>query len=333
METYGSSRIAGFGAYLPESRVTTDELMRSINCSRFGIPENYISRHIGIKEKRVAEATIEPSGLAALASEIALTNAGVSADEIDLIIYTGITRDYEEPSTAHSVQCRLGARKATCMDTPNACLGFMTGLWVADSFIYTSEITNVLVCTGEIQSRTVNSFLKPLKYTKNKEYFKKVFGVLTVGDAGGAAVVQRKSSSGEGLNWIRFYSEGSLRDLCTFERTENGVKGQMIMQEISSEILKIHRSLMPNTYEKLGWHPDNVDIVYAHQVGSRPHEEMIKMTSIQRNKAPISYECYGNLSSATIPTCMHLYPPKRGDKILLLGAGSGISICQGGMTY
>ena len=145
MENYGNSRIAAVGAYLPDQIVTTDALMHEVNCARFGIPENYISKFIGIEEKRVAPLQMCPSELATLASEIALRDAGANADEIDLIIYTGVARDYIEPSTAHNVQKMLGAHKAVCLDVSNACIGFMSGLSIADAYLMNESIQRVLV--------------------------------------------------------------------------------------------------------------------------------------------------------------------------------------------
>lgn len=332
METFGSTRIAGIGAFLPEQRISTDELMHEVNCRRFRIPEDYISRYIGIIEKRVASPDLAPSDLAVLASEVALKNAGINANEIDLIIYAGITRDFEEPATAHNVQNKLGATKAVCMDVSNACIGFMTGLWMADKFMANGGAESVLICTGEMQSRTVNEFKKTLSETTDKEQFKKVFGVLTVGDAGGAIILQRKESH-NGLQWIKFKSEGTHSHLCTCERTPEGVRGQMIMQDINTETLNLQRTMIKNTYQKLGWDSQDVSKVYSHQIGKRTHQQISEIVGVPLEKWITTYPSYGNLTSATFPVCMHLEKPLKEEKILLLGAGSGISVCQGGLIF
>ena len=333
MEGYGSSRIAGIGAFLPKQRVSTDDLMHEVNCRRFGIPENYISRHIGIIEKRVSDASMQPSDLAVLASEIALRDAGVKPDDIDLIIYTGVSRDYIEPATAHNVQKQLGVAKAFCLDVSNACLGFMTGLTIADRYIAGKMATRVLVCTGEQHRDLIHDFVSTLKKLEDKKVFKNKLGMLTVGDAGAAMVVEAKPNLQEGFQWFDYISVGAHHQLCYLAWANTGIVGEMIMQKVSQESLKLHWEMIAKTYDKLQWEPSMVDKLFAHQVGRRPYEEVLNLTSVPTEKAPVTYDNYGNLASATIPVGMYLYPPKKGERVLFIGAGSGIAICQWGMVF
>lgn len=333
METFGSSYIAGIGAHLPKTKVSSDDLMAEVNCTRFGISENYISRHIGIEELRVAEPGQEPSHLATLASESALRDAGVTADEIDLLVYTGITRDCEEPSTAHFVQTQLGATNAFCMDVSNACLGFMTGLSIADTYISSGAAKTVMVCTGECQSNTMKEFLGLLKTTQNKEQFKKTFGVLTVGDAGGAMVIRSSCATDAGWKWLKFHSNGAKARLCYLKLSTSGVEGEMIMQEISSEVVGMHAAQLQHTYESTNWSPNSIDRLYCHQVGKRPHKQLAQLAEIELDRAPITYRYFGNLTSASIPVNMYLSRPERGKRLLFFGSGSGLTICQAAMIF
>lgn len=333
MESYCHSKISGIGAFLPEQRVTTDELLREVNCRRFGIPENYISKFIGIKEKRVADPKMEPSELAALASEIALRDAGVSANEIDLIIYTGVAKDFIEPSTAHNVQFQLGATNAVCLDASNACAGFMTGVSIGDAYIAGKAANKVLVCTGEHHRSLIEDTINELKTSQDKAIFKSKLGLLTVGDAGAAMILESRSEPSDGLKWMEFLSAGQHHQLCFLKWKPSGIEGEMIMQTISQETLKFHWQLIDKTYDKLEWFSSDVDILYSHQVGRRPYQEMLELSSVPTEKAPITFEKYGNMASATIPVSMSLNPPKKGDKVLFLGAGSGITVCQGGMVF
>lgn len=333
MEMRGASRIAGIGAYLPPQRVHSDDLMREVDCARFGIPENYISQHIGIIERRWAERSMKPSELATLASEVALRNSGVTADEIDLIVFSGITRDYEEPSTAHNVQNNLSTNRAACIDVPNACLGFMTGLVVADTFIMSGRADNVLVCTGEVPNNTVAEFLPKLRSTEDASEFKRTLGVLTVGDAGGAAVVQRSDPAIGGWQWMSTVSDGRYSELCYYARNQNGIEGQMVMDKICAVTLKRHLNLFERTKENLEWPAHDSDVIYCHQVGATPHRELLERAKLPIERAPVSYDNFGNLTSATVPVLMHLYPPNRRDKLLFFCSGSGITLFQGGMIF
>lgn len=333
MESIGNSYIAGIGAYLPPTRVSSDELMAEVRCSRFGIPEDYMSRHVGISERRVADPATQPSDLATLASESALCDAGVMADEIDLIIYTSITRDCDEPSTAHFVQSRLGAMNATCMDVSNACLGFMTGLSIADAYISKGSATTVLVCAGECQSHTVDAATAILRKLSDKEQFKRMFGVLTVGDAGGAMVIRPSTLADSGWKWLKFASNGVHADLCYFKRSANGPEGAMQMAEISREMVRMHADHIEHTYKTIGWPPSTIAKLYCHQVGRKPYDLLRNVAQVNREQAPVTYEKFGNLTSATIPVGMYLNRPERGERLLFLGAGSGLTICQGAMTF
>ncbi len=333
METLGVTKVAGVGSYLPAQSVKSDDLMAEVNARRFGIEENYMSSQIGIVERRVAEIGSKPSDLATLASESALNNSGVRADEIDLLIFAGITRDYDEPSTAHNVQKKLGAVNASCFDVTNACLGFMTALSVADAYIAGGMADTILVCTGETSSQTMEEFLPLLKYTKDKNEFKAKLGVLTIGDAGGAMIIQRDDSNEHGWNWKKIQSQGEHSELCYYTRGKTGVEGQMVMDRICAITIKRHMELFELTKKNLPWSVDEVDKIYCHQVGATPHKQLLSRTHLPIDKAPTSYQYFGNLASATIPVLMQLDAPKRSEKIMFFCSGSGISVFQGGMKF
>jgi len=334
MEFVGKSRIAGIGAFLPKQIILSDDLMAEVGCFRFGTPVDYISRRIGIVERRVADQNTFPSDLAINASEVALADAGIAAEDIDLIIYCGIDRDWQEPATSHRVQVELGAKNSSCFDVTNACHGFMDGIAIANSFLATGSVQNVLVCTGEKPSKVLYEVLGLLRAAKDKKSFRKMLGALTVGDAGGAMVIQSTNGdSGSGLQWMQSYSEGEHAELCYYKHTDDGINGQMLMTEISLEIAKLHKRLIDKTYKRLAWKPEDVDKIYCHQVGEKPHKALVGIANKNVDCAPITYPSFGNLTSATFPVNMHLNRPTRGSKLLLMGTGSGLSVCQAGMVF
>ena len=333
MKFAGNSRVVGVGAYLPENRVTSQSLMEEVRSTRFGTPVTYIDRLVGVKERRISELNVLPSDMAIMASEAAIEDAGIDPRDIQLIVYCGIDRDWQEPATAHRVQSVIGADRATCFDLSNACHGFMNGLSVADAFISKGGVDNVLVCTGEKTSHVMYSFMDRIKKTNSKKEFRKWLGSLTVGDAGGAMVVQR-STPGYGLQWVGFQSQGEHAELCWWRHTEEGgLEGEMAMDRISREVVDLHRGMIDETYEKLDWSPGSADWLYCHQAGAGPHQELIKVAGMAADYAPITYDYYGNLASATIPVTIALNRPDRGDRLLIFGAGSGISICQAGVGF
>lgn len=305
MEMNCVSKIAGIGAFLPKQRVTSDELMLEIASSRFGTPENYISNKIGIIERRMADELTQASDMAIWAAEVALKDANVAAHEIDLILYCGIERDWQEPATAHRVQAELGATSAIVLDVTNACHGFMNGVSIADAFISNGSASNVLVCTGEKQSKLTYEAIEQLKNLSSKQEFRKRLGGLTVGDAGGAMVIQRGDGE-SGFRKMNFMSDGKHTDLCYYKHTDAGTQGQMLMREITVQILRLHKMFINSTYNLLGWTPESIDKLYCHQTGAKPHEGMASLAQQPINKAPITYDNYGNLTSASIPVNMFL---------------------------
>ena len=332
MDLQTSSKISGIGINLPTDRISSDELMREIGTRRFGIPENFISRKMGIIERRFATPESRPSDLAYAASVEAIEEAGIDPRHIDWIIFCGIDRDWIEPSTACRIQHLLGATNASCVDVSNACLGFMNGLHMADTLIRSGSVENVLVCTGETQSNVALEMVERLRRCDDKQFFRKTMGALTVGDAGGAMIIQR-SDGNNGFHRFQFWTEGDKAELCCIKEGRNGFEGQMIMGVISKAMVEIHSKHIDGTYLQSGWKPSDVDKLYCHQVGREPHKQMANIARVPEDKAPITYHTMGNLTSATIPVNMYINRPRRGEHILFMGAGSGLSVCQSGMTY
>ncbi|MFK8019814.1 MAG: ketoacyl-ACP synthase III [Pseudomonadales bacterium] len=333
MEQLAVSKIAGVGHYFPDEVVSSDDLMEEFNSeSRFGLPARYLSKLAGIEQRRWSPAGTRPSSLAIKACEQAIENAGIQPSDIDCVIYCGIERDWQEPATAHAVQHAIGASQASCFDLSNACHGFMNGISVADAFIATGSARICLLCTGEIGSHASRSILRQLKEPRcGKEEMKFLLGGLTVGDAGGAMILKH-SQDLAGFRSFKFQSAGAFTDLCFYSRAANDdIYGEMHMEEIVKETLDRHADSIEETYQSLNWTPTDVDTLFSHQVGARVHKDVCRITGIEREKAPTIVDRYGNIMSATIPALFSLYPPQKGDKVLIISSGSGLTIGQSAM--
>ena len=329
----GHSRIASIGTFLPEQVVSSQELMDEVQSeAKFGIPNTWIEELTGIKERRFAAPEDKPSDLAIRAGRSALEQAGLDPKEIGMVLYCGIDRDWIEPATSHRIQRELGCVNATCMDITNACHGFSNGMSVGDSMIATGAVENVLVVTGEVPSHLIHDVIRDIGDNPTLEYFKGKIGGFTTGDAGGAVILQRASAE-SGIKTYRFTSRGRYAELCFYKFDETGKRcGQMIMDKISAVMIRMHQALIKETYEGLDWQPGDVDHLICHQVGTKPHQRMAKLAGIDLQKAPTIFQSYGNLTSATIPVTLASAKPEQGDRILILGAGSGLSISQIGMV-
>ena len=166
-----TSRIVGTGSYLPETVVTNDDLSKIMDTS-----DEWISSRTGIRERRLVKEETTAS-MAAEAAKRALENAGVSADEIDLIIVGTITGDYVTPSTACEVQAAIGAEHALAFDLNAACSGFMFALSSAHAYLQ-ANLANAALVIG------VETLSKIMDWNDRST-------CVLFGDGAGAAVVKR----------------------------------------------------------------------------------------------------------------------------------------------
>jgi acyl-CoA:acyl-CoA alkyltransferase len=328
----GHSQLHGVGAHIPGNIVTSDELLAEAQSESFGVPTKFISSIVGIEERRFSEDNDKPSTLAIRAAQTAIENSNVNTKDIGLVIYCGIERDNMEPATAHTIQHALGIN-ATCFDVSNACHGFMNGIAIADSLIAIGTIEHALIVTGEKGSAVTKAALKKLKTCTNAKDFRRWIGALTVGDAGGAVILGRKQGN-NGFKKIIFHTDSQHNNLCYYNYNEEGIiDGQMLMRPISNAILKLHSEAITKTYETLNWQPDEVDKIVSHQVGWKPHLQLTEAAKMPQDKATCTVKKFGNLTSATIPVNLYMNQPKQQEKILMLGTGSGLSICQTGLVW
>lgn len=329
----GSSKIAGVGIHLPDERVSSVSLMEEIKADkRFGIPLDWVDRRIGIVERRFAGSDNRPSDLAAEAAKNALTRAGVEADRLDMIIYCGIEKDFMEPSTAHVVQTKIGSN-AVCTDVSNACQGVISGMTIADSMIANGSIDTALICAGEQASKVVKAFIQKIN-SQPDDYFRDRFGVMTVGDAGSAVVLTRsESNAASGIKTMHFNSMGEYADFCFYRYGAQGIEGQMLMKGITDKINEIHADMISDMYQGLGWQPEEVDHMICHQVGKKSVRDFCDISQIPAERTPLTYIYLGNTASCSIPIAMEFSDANEGDKMLLMGGGSGLSNFQGGIVW
>ena len=145
------SIITGVGGYLPEKILTNFDLEKMVETS-----DEWIRERTGIQSRHIASDEQTTSSLAILAAKEAIENAGISGEEIDLIILATTTPDDTTPATAMRVQAEVGAVNAFAFDVQAACSGFMYALSVADKFIKTKSVKTALVIGAETLSRIVD---------------------------------------------------------------------------------------------------------------------------------------------------------------------------------
>jgi 3-oxoacyl-(acyl-carrier-protein) synthase III len=337
--TEGHSRIAGTGIYLPEERVTTRDLMREIQSQeRFGVSYEWLERVTGIREKRVTPPGILPSDMAVVAAKEAMERAKVTAREVDAIIYTGLTRDYLEPATAHIVQAKLDATNAIVFDVSNACHGFMNGIHIMDALIATGQVRNGLVVTGEQGSALTRRALATLQTITDRTQFVSTVAALTLGDAGAATILQAKNEPTAGLVGLMLQSQGQHANLCVVQDPVGEGIMSADMPSIIDEAAKLMADMFYECmYRRLRWQIHQLAKYLIHQVGNRAFQIYSQLTGVPTRLMPKTVDVLGNLITANIPVniynCVRNGELKAGDKIYISSTGSGISLSQAGLIW
>lgn len=313
--------ITGVGMALPERVLTNDEIATFVDTS-----DQWIQQRTGIRERRVAAPHEASSDFAIPAARQAMAEAGVSADQIDLIIVGTVTPDHIFPSTACIVQEALGCTRAAAMDISVACPGFIYGLVVAQNMIATGAYQCALVVGVELLSKLVN--------------WKDRSTCVLFGDAAGAAIVQ-PVSSGKGILSSILGAEGAggphlivpaggTRTPATpasVAAGEHYVK--MNGQEVYRFAVRVMNESVTAVLEKAGLTVSDLDLLIPHQANTRIIEGAMKRLEIGPEKVVINLDRYGNTSSASIPVALRealdAGRVKDGDVVVLVSFGAGLT--------
>lgn len=305
------SRIAGTGSYLPSRIVTNDELALTLDTS-----DAWVRAMTGIVQRRIAGAGESTADMATIASARALSNAGVNARDIDLIIVATITPDLVFPSTAALLQARLGARNVGAFDLSAACSGFMYGLALADGMIASGRLNAALVVGSETMSRL-------LDWTDRST-------CVLFGD--GAAAVVLVSAEHPGVRSIRLHADGSDPDkLCT-----PSTKSRFLHMDGGAVFKFAVRGLVEAGGEMLEANnikADSIDWVIPHQANLRIIDVCAKKLNIPKEKVVVTVDRHANTSAASIPLALDAAVTdgriRTGDSVLLLSVGGGFTWAGG----
>src|ERR1051325_8484629 len=193
MSHYGAY-IAGTGSYVPEKRLTNDDLSKLVNTN-----DEWIMQRTGIKERRIASKTESTASMATVASRRALEAAGVSPNDLDLVVCGTITPEMQFPATACFVAHDLGLSTTPAFDVTAACSGFIYALETAANFMATGRYKNVLVIGAETLSRITD--------------YKDRASCILFGDGAGAVVLRQTTEPKRGVLYSSLHSDGSGWDM------------------------------------------------------------------------------------------------------------------------
>ena len=321
MSSAATSVIRGIGSYVPARKVDNQELSQKVDTS-----DEWIRTRTGIKERRIAEDNENTSDLALEASRRAIADAGISAEQIDLVLVATITPDMAFPSTACLLQHKLGIPKVACFDLEAACSGFLYALDVADGMLSSGRYKCALVVGAE-------------KLSSIMDWGDRTTCVL-FGDGAGAAVL---SKEGQGAELLGFQcgADGSNPTLLhqpaggsmlpasseTVETGEHFLK--MNGREIFKSAVRVMERAATELLAKHGFDKSDVDHVIPHQANARIVESLSQRLEIPLDKFYCNLHKYGNTSAASIPLALdEAYKSstfKKGDLGLLVAFGAGLT--------
>ena len=346
-----ATRIAGAGAYIPGRRVTNEDVLGMLRDSSKG----YLNEEDFEKLVHRAEHLLEKAGsqtrywceedqyctdIARVAAEKALEDAGVSASELDLIIFTGMSKAFVEPATAHVLRHEIGALNANVIDTQDACTSFMKSVDIADSLIKTGRYRNILVATGERTFDWADFTCKTVYELDWK------FGSLTIGDAAGALVLQPTTDP--------LYTENN-RHMRFFNRIEDGTYGichiglnyrmgeRYRLHSHSSRLirtgLKVLMELLVDILQEEEWQDFRFDNLFVHDIGKIIDEIVLPTIKKAEVCVPDTYRSffpeYGNVGCASLPLGIWLAKEEnrlqRGNLSVFACPAAGVQ--AGGMVF
>ena len=321
--------IIGIGSFVPEKILTNKDLEKIVDTN-----DEWISERTGIKVRHIVAEGENTSDIAAKAAERALKDAGLIADDIDLIVVATATPDMLFPATACLVQNKLKAGKAAAYDLAAGCSGFMYAIVTASQFIKTGLYKHVLVIGAESLSRI-------LDWTDRNT-------CVLFGDGAGA-VVLGEVPEGYGILGSNLGADGSGGDLLCLPAggtsrpaTEETVRERlhfvhMAGNEVFKFAVKVMGEAALNALEHAKIETSEVDWLIPHQANIRIIQSAAKRLKMPMEKVIVNVDKYGNTSSASIPIALeeaiHDGRIKSGQVITMVGFGAGLTWASAVMRW
>ncbi len=300
----------------------------------------------GIRERRWWEPGYPLSQGAIAAGRKALTEAGISTDQIGALIYTGVCREQFEPATACRVADGLGIRgNAAVFDLSNACLGVLNGMLDVANRIELGQIRAGLVVSCESAREINDIIISRMLEERNMANFAVSLATLT----GGSGAVAVLLTDGSFTQAKRRRLLGGITQaapehnaLCLWGMTPDGKGGYtQCMSTDGVNVMNYGVELGRRTWEaflpEMGWRGEEVDRVICHQVGSAHQSAILKTLGIPLEKDFTSYEFLGNMGTVSLPLTAALAEEREmlspGDRVALLGIGSGLNCLMLGVEW
>jgi 3-oxoacyl-[acyl-carrier-protein] synthase-3 len=320
------SRILGTGHCLPPKVVTNLDVMKMMDTS-----DEFIVQRTGVRRRRHAEPETSASDLAVPACRAAVADAGLTMDQIDLLIMNTITPDHADPGCAFFLQGQLGLPGIAVMDIRQQCAGLIYGLAIADHFIRAGTYRHVLVACSEVLSKRIDG-----------SYEGRNIAIL-LGDGAGAVVVGPSADERKGIVSTILHADGAgAKALYTAAPGSALGRSQHITKE-DIDSGRVHfrmdgKAVFENgvarmseaVFESLkvnGLTMDSIDVLIPHQANLRMLEAIVARVAAPPEKVVVNVEEYGNMASACLPVALDQTRKsgkvRDGSLVMLVAFGSG----------
>jgi 3-oxoacyl-[acyl-carrier-protein] synthase-3 len=316
-----SAGIVGLGMCVPEQVVTNHDLAARVDTN-----DAWIVARTGIRERHVCDETTCTSDLATVAAQRALDDAGLSAQDLDLIVCATTSGDYTWPATACLVQQRLGATRAAAFDLGAACSGFCYALATASAFIQNGTMRRVLVLGADT-------------LTKQMDWQDRSTCIL-FGDGAGAAVLAPCApdeglltsvlgTDGNGIEAV-WLPAGGTRNPITAETLETR---QQFLKMRGQEVYRFAVNIVPDVVvealRRVCLRPCDVRLLVMHQANVRIMQAVAHRLGLPMERVFVNVDRYGNTSAASVPMALTEAAEQgqlqRGDTVVTVGFGAGLT--------
>ncbi len=339
-----NAKIAGIGYYVPEKVVTNDDLTKVMDTS-----DEWIQERTGIKERRYAEKHKEStSTLGVKAAEIAIERAGITAADVDFIIFATLSPDYYFPGSAVLLQRQMGMQGIGALDIRNQCSGFVYGLSIADQFVKTGMYRNVLLVGSEVHSFG-------LDYSTRGRNVTVIFG-----DGAGAVILQPTEDKKSGILSTHLHADGDYAEKLAYlnpgchggvhlgpeqfgypeqefggayltekmwqdEQYYPNMEGQAVFKMAVQKFPEvIMEALQTNELQTT-----DIDMLIPHQANLRISQFVQKRLGLRDDQVWNNIQKYGNTTAASIPIALceawEAGKVKDGDLVCMAAFGSGFT--------
>lgn len=330
--------IESITAVEPDEVWTSADIERRLQpmYERLRLPEGRLELMSGIRERRMWPAGTRPSDASAAAGRKLLGLSSISADRLQVLMHSAVCRDMLEPATATFVHHKMGLGGGMqVFDVSNACLGFLNGLVLLGSMIDAGQVRAGIVVSGEngrpLVERTIQHLLTA---NLDRNAIKPFFANLTIGSAAVAAVVCHEDELPAGAPRHRLVAGAALADTSHSDLCQGDSAGDGLAMETDSEQLliagvEVARRTWADFKRESGWDESTPDRFICHQVGSAHRRKLYETLGLDLAKDFSSFETLGNTGSAALPATLtravEQGAVRPGDKVALLGIGSGIN--------